>query len=54
MNSVIVFALRHRVLMVAAFVAVMLSGLVAFLFALRAARRRAASGDELVAEVVPL
>jgi spermidine/putrescine transport system permease protein len=28
--------------------------LVAFLFALRAARRRAASGDELVAEVVPL
>jgi len=28
--------------------------LVAFLFALRAARRKAASGDELVAEVVPL
>jgi spermidine/putrescine transport system permease protein len=28
--------------------------LVAFLFALRAARRRAASGDDLVAEVVPL
>lgn len=28
--------------------------LAAFLFALRAARRRAASGDELVAEVVPL
>ena len=28
--------------------------LVAFLFALRGARRRAASGDELAAEVVPL
>jgi spermidine/putrescine transport system permease protein len=28
--------------------------LIAFLFALRAARRKAASGDELVAEVVPL
>jgi heavy metal efflux system protein len=30
MNSIIIFALRHRVLMVAAFVAVMLGGVVAF------------------------